>query len=158
MTTLVVASSQHGSTREIAERVAEVLRKNKGVGVEVQDPAHAQKWVQGAHAVLVALPVYRGSLDSEGKKFLDANRAELTGKPLFILASGGGPELDPKLRLVLESYHPKEIGYFRGALVEEKLGFLEKLQIRMAKGQYGDFRDWSAIESWGKSLAHRGAS
>ncbi len=158
MTTLVVASSQHGSTREIAERIAEVLRKHKGVGVEVKDPKHAQKWVQGASAVLVALPIYRASLDAEGKRFLDANRAELTGKPLFLLASGGGPELDPKLRLVLESYHPKEIGYFRGALHEENLGFLEKLQIRLAKGQYGDFRDWPAIEAWGKSLAQRGAS
>ena len=158
MTTLVVASSQHGSTREIAERVAEVLRKNKGVGVEVQDPAHAQKWVQGADAVLVALPIYRGKLDAEGKKFLDANRAELTGKPLFLLASGGGPELDPDLRVVLESYHPKEVGYFRGALHEEGLSWLEKTQIRLAKGQYGDFRDWNAIESWGKSLAARGAS
>lgn len=158
MTTLVVASSQHGSTREIAERVAGVLHKNKGVGVTVKDPKDATPWVQGATAVLVALPVYRGSLDAAGKKFLDAHRAELTGKPLFILASGGAPELDHELRLILESYHPKEIGYFRGALVEDKLGFLEKLQIRLAKGEYGDFRDWPAIEAWGKSLGHRGAS
>lgn len=158
MTTLVVASTQHGSTREIAERVAQALRTSKGVGVEVQDPKGAQPFVQHVNAVLVALPVYGGKLDSAGKAFLDANRAELTGKPLFLLVSGGSPELSPKLRAILESYHPKEIGYFRGRLVEEDLGAVEKLKIRMAKGQYGDFRDWAAIEEWGKSLASRGAS
>ena len=31
MTTLVVASSKHGSTREIGERIAAVLHANKGV-------------------------------------------------------------------------------------------------------------------------------
>jgi menaquinone-dependent protoporphyrinogen oxidase len=158
MTTLVVASSKHGSTREIGERLAEVLRVNKGVTTVVDDPQGAPKWLASVSAVVVALPIYGGSLDKAGKAFLDTHRAELANKPLFILASGAGPEFDDGLRTTLEAYGPKEIGYFRGALFEAKLSWFEKLMIRVVKGQYGDFRDWPGIEAWGKSLATRGAS
>lgn len=158
MTTLVVASSKHGSTREIGERIAEVLRTNKGVTTVVEDPEGAPKWLASVNAVVVALPIYGGSPEKEGKAFLDTHRAELANKSLFILASGAAPEFDGSLRTTLESYGPKELGYFRGALVEAKLGWFEKLMIKAAKGQYGDFRDWPGIEAWGKSLATRGAS
>ncbi|MDI3330798.1 MAG: flavodoxin domain-containing protein [Micrococcus sp.] len=158
MTTLVVASSKHGSTREIGERIAEVLRTNKGVTTVVEDPQDAPKWLASVNAVVVALPIYAGSLEKDGKAFLDTHRAELANKSLFVLVSGAGPEFDGSLRTVLEAYGPKELGYFRGALFEEKLGWFEKLMIKVAKGQYGDFRDWPAIEAWGKSLATRGAS
>jgi len=158
MTTLVVASSKHGSTREIGERIADVLRANKGVTTVVEDTEDAPGWLATVGAVVVALPVYGGRLDKAGKAFLDTRRAELADKSLFILASGAGLELDPRLRATLEAYAPKELGYFRGALVEERLSWAEKLTIRLAKGQYGDFRDWPAIEAWGKSLATRGAS
>lgn len=158
MTTLVVASSKHGSTREISERIAEVLRTNKGVTTVVEDPEDAPQWLASVAAVVVAVPIYGGSPDKAGKAFLDTHRAELANKPLFILASGAGPEFDAGLRTTLEAYGPKEIGYFRGALVEDRLSWFEKLMIKVAKGQYGDFRDWPAIEAWGKSLATRGAS
>lgn len=157
MTTLVVASSKHGSTREIGERIAEVLHANKGVTTVVEDPQGGPKWLATVDAVVVALPVYGGSLEKAGKSFLDTHRAELANKPLFILASGAGPEFDPRLHTTLEAYGPKEVGYFRGALFEARLGRIEKLMIKLAKGQYGDFRDWPAIEAWGKSLATRGA-
>ncbi|MEV4900236.1 flavodoxin domain-containing protein [Citricoccus sp. NPDC055426] len=157
MTTLVVASSQHGSTREIAERIAEVLRVNKGVTTVVEDTKDAPKWLATVDAVVVALPVYGGSLDKAGKAFLDSHRAELADKSLFIAASGGSPGLDPKLEAVLGTYGARDVTYLRGAVTEEKLGFLEKLLIKMAKGQFGDFRNWDAVEAWGKSLAARGA-
>jgi menaquinone-dependent protoporphyrinogen oxidase len=158
MTTLVVASSKHGSTREIGERLAEVLRTNKGVTTVVEDTQGAPQWLASVNAVVVALPIYGGSPEKAGKAFLDTYRAELADKPLFILASGGGPELDDRVRSALQAYGPKELGYFRGALYEEKLGWFEKLLIKAAQGEYGDFRDWPAIEAWGKSLATRGAS
>lgn len=157
MTTLVVASSHHGSTREIAERIAEVLRVNKGVTTVVEDTKDAPKWLATVDAVVVALPIYGGSLDKVGKAFLDTHRAELADKSLFIAASGGGPELDPKLRAVLDAYGARDTTYLRGAVTEEKLGLMEKLLIKMAKGRFGDFRNWEAIEAWGKSLADRGA-
>lgn len=157
MTTLVVASSQHGSTREIAERIAEVLRVNKGVTTVVEDTKDAPKWLATVDAVVVALPVYGGSLDKAGKAFLDTHRAELAGTSLFIAVSGGSPELAPRLREVVASYGARDVAYLRGAVTEEKLGFLDKLTIKLARGQFGDFRNWDAIEDWGKSLASHGA-
>ncbi len=157
MTTLVVASSQHGSTREIAERIAEVLRVKKGVTTVVEDTKDAPKWLATVDAVLVALPVYGGSLDKAGKAFLDSHRAELADKSLFIAVSGGNPELPPKLQEVVASYGARDVAYFRGAVTEAKLGFVERLSIKLAKGQFGDFRNWEAIEDWGKSLASHGA-
>lgn len=158
MTTLVVASSQHGSTREIAERIAEVLRVNKGVTTVVEDTKDAPKWLATVEAVVVALPVYGGSLDKAGKAFLDSHRAELADKSLFIAVSGGSPELSPKLRAVVDAYGARDTAYLRGAVTEEKLAFKDKMLIKLAKGQFGDFRNWDAVETWGKSLAAHGAN
>jgi menaquinone-dependent protoporphyrinogen oxidase len=158
MTTLVVASSKHGSTREIAERIAKVLRVNKGVTAVVEDTKDAPKWLATAEAVVVALPVYREALHQPGKAFLDSHRAELANKSMFILVSGGAPELSPRLQATVNAYGARDVTYLRGALTEEKLGFLENLLIKVARGQYGDFRNWDAIEAWGKSLASHGAN
>ncbi|MBD4382352.1 flavodoxin, partial [Xanthomonas citri pv. citri] len=62
MTTLIVTSSAHGSTREIAERVAEVLRTSQAVPTVVEDVEGAAAWLATADAVIVAAPVYTGSL------------------------------------------------------------------------------------------------
>ena len=45
MTTLIVTSSAHGSTREIAERVAEVLRTSQAVPTVVEDVKGAAAWL-----------------------------------------------------------------------------------------------------------------
>ena len=74
-----------------------------------------------------------------------------------ILASGGAPELARPVREKLESYGPREVAYFRGALVEERLGRLEKLKLKLSRNEhYGDFRDWDAIEAWAKTLSGAG--
>ena len=82
-----------------------------------------------------------------------------TAEEVLAAAAGSTPgELDAELRAQLESYRPRSVKYFRGAVVEERLGFLDKLKIKLAKGQYGDFRDWKAIEAYASSLANHGAS
>ena len=157
MTTLIVTSSAHGSTREIAERVAEVLRTSQAVPTVVEDVEGAAAWLTTADAVIVAAPVYTGSLAADARAFLDTRRAELADLPLVILASGGAPELARPVREKLESYGPREVAYFRGALVEERLGRLEKLKLKLSRNEhYGDYRDWDAIEAWAKSLSGHG--
>ena len=141
MTTLIVTSSAHGSTREIAERVAEVLRTSQAVPTVVEDVEGAAAWLATADAVIVAAPVYTGSFAADARAFLDTRRAELA-RPV---------------REKLESYGPREVAYFRGALVEERLGRLEKLKLKLSRNEhYGDFRDWDAIEAWAKTLSGAG--
>ncbi len=158
MTTLVVSSSAHGSTRQIAERVAQTLRDAQAIDTVVEDVSEAAAWLATADAVVVAAPVYKGRLAKDAQGFLDTRRAELTKKPLVLLVSGGAPELDADLRAKLEAYGPREIGYFRGAVVEERLGFLDKLKIKLAGARFGDFRQWDEIEHWAKSLHGHGAA
>ena len=80
MTALIVTASRHGSTREIAERVAEVLRTTAQTDTVVEDVAGAAAWLDTADAVVVAAPVYGGKLEKSAKAFLDSRRAELSQK------------------------------------------------------------------------------
>ncbi|MDO5633786.1 MAG: flavodoxin domain-containing protein [Micrococcus sp.] len=156
MTTLFVTSSLHGSTREIAERMGEVLRTSQAVETVVEDVAGAATWLDTADAVVLAAPVYGGKLAKDARQFLNTRRAELNNKPLVIIVSGGNPVLAEGIRAQLETYQPRTIEYVRGALTEARLSWLEKFLVKRAGGQFGDFRDWDHIESVAKSLPGHG--
>ncbi|GAA1807542.1 flavodoxin domain-containing protein [Nesterenkonia flava] len=152
MTTMVVVASKHGSTAEIGERIAATLSA-RGVSAHVKDVGEAGKWLYETDNVVVGIPVYRQKLLGEGTLFLEAHRTELTGKPLFLFAVGGGESLAPELTARLKQFPHREIAYFRGAIDSEKLSFFEKLQLKVAKAPTDtDLRDWPAIEDWAHGL------
>ncbi|WP_022872118.1 flavodoxin domain-containing protein [Nesterenkonia alba] len=158
MTTMVVTASKHGSTAEIGERIAATLQA-RGVSAHAKDIGEAGKWLHETDNVVVGMPVYRNKLLGEGTLFLEAHRTELQGKPLFLFAVGGGPTLAPELYAQLKRYPHREIAYFRGALEESKLSFIEKLQLKLVKSPSdADYRDWPAIEDWANSLLAYGVS
>ncbi|MGJ9373408.1 flavodoxin domain-containing protein [Nesterenkonia sp. CF4.4] len=158
MTTMVVVASKHGSTAEIGEHIAATL-KSRGVSAHVKEVSEASKWLYETDNVVLGIPVYRQKLWGPAMMFLDANRTELGGKPLFLFASGGGPSLAPELAETLRSYPHREATYFRGAIDAEKLSFFEKLQLKVAKApENADYRDWPGIEDWSQSLIAYGLS
>ncbi|NLS09206.1 flavodoxin [Nesterenkonia sp. MY13] len=158
MTTMVVVASKHGSTREIGERIASTLSA-RGVKAHVKEVDEAGDWLYETDNVVVGMPVYRQKLLGEGPLFLESHRTELSGKPLFLFAVGGGPSLDQKLVDELRRFPHRELAYFRGAMDAEKLSFLEKLQLKVAKApKDADFRDWPAIEHWAHGLLAYGIS
>lgn len=158
MTTMVVVASKHGSTAEIGEHIAATL-KARGVSAHVKEVSEAGKWLFETDNVVLGVPVYRQKLWGPGMMFLDANRTELGGKPLFLFASGGGPSLAPELTETLRSYPHREVAYFRGAIDAEKLSFFEKLQLKVVKApENADYRDWPGIEDWSQSLIAYGLS
>lgn len=157
MTTLVVATTRYGSTREIAERIAGVLRSAKGVNAVVEDPHAAQKLLDSAEAVIVVGPVYQNAWHKPADAFVAGNRAELERKSLFLVASGAGPSIPDDVAARLEALGGREVAYLRGALFKHKLSWWEKLQTKLVGGAYGDFRNWDEVEAFAKHAANRGA-
>lgn len=158
MTTLVVTASKHGSTAEIGERIATTLSA-RGVAAHAKDVSAAGPWLYEADNVVVGMPVYRQKLHGAGTMFLDSNRTELSGKPLFLFAVGGGPVLDASMEARLKQHPHREVVYFRGAIDASKLSLVEKLQLKVAQAPTdADLRDWPAIEGWANSLLAYGVS
>lgn len=152
MTTMVVVASKHGSTAEIGERIASTLSA-RGVAAHVKDVSEAEAWLHDADNVIVGMPVYRQKLYGPGLLFLDSNRTELRGKPLFLFAVGGGPALAPEMEARLKQYPHREVVYFRGAVKKDSISFIEKLMLKVAKQPSdADWRDWPAVEDWANSL------
>ena len=170
MKAVVVYASKYGSTRGIAEFIAEKLRQAgtkaevRHVG-EVQNPGDYDAFVIGS-------AVYMMHWLKEATEFVTKNRALLANRPVWLFSSGplGTQTRDAQgqdLRTVSE---PKEIAesrelikprdhrVFFGALDSGKLGFGHRMIRMLPAGRNllpeGDFRDWQDVDAWAESIAN----
>lgn len=159
---LVAYGSKHGMTAEIAERIGKVLR-DQGVDAEVASAGRAGA-PSGYRAVVLGGGVYAGMWRREAAKYLRAHEAELAGLPVWLFSSGptgagdlekllGGWTFPAGLRAVAERIKPRNIVVFRGAFDAGQANFFERWIMKKVKAASGDFRDWTAIESWARSIA-----
>ena len=158
MTVLVAYASKHGSTQEIAERIAEKLRQlgkeaeTRSVD-EVSDPESYEAFVIGS-------AIYYGSWLKEATEWVRRNQAVLAARPVWLFSSGPlGTEVkdaepQPKeLADVWETIGPRDQRIFFGALEHSRLSFAERMMVKAVRAPEGDFRDWQAIEAWAASIA-----
>jgi menaquinone-dependent protoporphyrinogen oxidase len=159
---LVAYGSKHGMTAEIAERIGKVLR-GEGIDADVASAGRAGA-PAGYRAVVLGAGVYAGMWRREAAKYLKAHEAELAGMPVWLFSSGPTGEGDlgsllkgwtfPKgLQPVADRIKPREVVVFRGAFDTGKANFFERWIIKKVKAPAGDFRDWTAIESWARKIA-----
>ncbi len=159
---LVAYATKHGATAEIAEKIGEVLRQ-EGLEAEVL-PADRAGDPSAYGAVVLGSAVYIGQWRKEAAKFLEANEAALSGKPVWIFSSGPTGEGDPvelmqgwrfpgKLQPIADRIGVRDLAAFHGALDANKLNFFEKFLIKNVKSPLGDFRDWEAITAWATAIA-----
>lgn len=158
MRILVTAASKHGSTWEIAEKIAQVLSEegNAVKLVKIKD-IHG---ISGYHAVVLGSGVYAGRWLAEARAFVDKHQAELSEKPTWIFSSGpiGSPLSPPEDKVVqindiLTMTKAKDHFIFAGCLKRDGLSFFEKAITRSLKVQFGDYRDWEDITACAKSIA-----
>jgi menaquinone-dependent protoporphyrinogen oxidase len=169
MNAIVVYASKYGSTKSIAEFIAEKLRQ-QGTQAEAR-PVDAVHNPGDYDALVVGSAVYMGHWLKEAVEFVRRNRAVLANRPVWLFSSGplGTETKDAQGRDLIVVAEPKEIAEFReaikprehrvffGALDGSKLGFahqmMRKLPAARALFPEGDFRNWNDIAAWASNIA-----
>jgi menaquinone-dependent protoporphyrinogen oxidase len=162
MNVLVTAASQHGATREIAEAIADALRK-RGLEVAVLAPEDVGS-VEDYDAVIIGSAVYTGHWLKPANELVERFAGELVGRPVWLFSSG--PVGDPSRKLVQKmGEDPVDLAALRemtraeghqmfgGKLEKQNLTRPQRTALALFRGLQGDFRDWDEIERWASLIA-----
>jgi len=158
MRVLIAVASKHGSTREIADAIAEELR-TENLLVDVNDAADVTN-VFSYDAVILGSAVYAGSWLPEATSLAERNWSALTKVPVWFFSSGPlgaekpKPEVEPeKLVPRLAQLKVRDHKIFVGKLDPADLGLAERLIAKAVRAPSGDFRDWDDIRGWARAIA-----
>lgn len=162
-TTLLVAyATRYGSTREVAEAIAESLRES-GFPVDLQ-PARGMRTLAGYSAVVLGAPLLMYRWHKDAHRFLLRHRDALKERLTAVFALG--PTHEPydeqewrESRAQLEKelarypwFSPAAIQVMGGAFDPAKLRF--PINLLAGKEPATDIRDWPAIRTWATSVAN----
>jgi menaquinone-dependent protoporphyrinogen oxidase len=152
---LVAYASKYGSTREVAEVVANVLAEH-GHPADVRDAADVRD-IGSYHGVVLGGGLYVGRLHRDALRFLKRHCEGLIALPLAVFAMGPSSLADDevaKARAQLESslakvpaVTPDAVAIFGGVVDPSKFRFpLNRMPA-------SDARDWDAIVAWTGEVA-----
>ncbi|MFC9129492.1 flavodoxin domain-containing protein [Streptomyces sp. NPDC057099] len=155
---LVAYGTTNGSTAEIAETIAEVLRKD-GLTAEAS-PARAVPSAAAYDAVVVGGGLYAGRWHKDTRRFVRRHGKALAERPLWFFSSGpldpSASERDippvPGVKKAMVRLDAREHVTFGGCLEEGAKGWVARMILRSGKG--GDFRDFERIETWAARIGH----
>ena len=163
MNVLVAYASRFGSTRGIAECIAEKLRQ-EGTPAEAC-PVEAAGDLGGYDAFVVGSAVFAGHWMEEATEFVRRNRAVLAGRPVWLFSSGPvgamaskHEPMEPKgIAQLKRAIGPRGHRVFFGAWDRRKLDlgglrFAERVVAKRFLPE-GDWRDWPEIEAWATGIA-----
>ncbi len=154
---LVSAASRHGATVEIADTIAATLREC-GLETEVHPPEEVPN-VARYDAVVLGSALYAGRWLRPARELLERSSDRFADRMVWLFSSGPvgdppRPEDDPvDLPQMLETTSAIEHRIFAGCLNRKKLTIPEKLLATVFRVPDGDYRDWTAIQSWAHTIA-----
>ena len=157
MRVLVSAASRHGSTTEIATRIAEILGRSQQIAVVVAAPADIDS-LDGFDAYVIGSAVYMGRWLTDARELIH-RLSGWTDHPVWLFSSGpiGDPPKPAEQTIdvvdIVDATGAREHRYFAGALRRDRLGFAERAVVAALHAPYGDFRDWDAIDAWAANIA-----
>jgi len=157
---LVAYASKRGSTAEIAETIAAVLRESGAQADCVEAGAVAE--LGGYDAVVLGSAVYMRRWRGDARRFLRRHRRELAALPLWVFSSGptGDPARDnpawtepPHTIRKAEEVGAREHVVFGGSMPAEPHGRMEQAMVENTPPEWRDRRDWDAIRAWARRIA-----
>ena len=162
MRILVAHASAHGSTAEIAERIAARLRAR---GNEVAVAAvESGPPVEDFDAVVLGSAIHDRAWLPSATAFVTENARALAARPTWLFSVGMVDALPRPLRKwaategsqviapFLASIRPRGAELFSGVVREEDLPRVGRALLRLVGGRFGDFRDWASIDAWAYAI------
>ncbi|NLD46545.1 MAG: hypothetical protein GX660_05025 [Clostridiaceae bacterium] len=163
MKVLIAYASRHGSTKEVAGKIAHEMRGKGRISVipvqEVYD-------ISLYDTVLLGSAIRMGKLLPEAKRFLQKFHKELASKSFYMFVVCMTMSSDTKEKrsealsfiksgLNLYNLTSKDIGLFGGVFDVTKLPFPIGIIARLAKVKTEDVRDWNKIEKWARRICRQ---
>jgi menaquinone-dependent protoporphyrinogen IX oxidase len=160
MKVLIVFDSKHGTTEEVAGRVATAVKAGGGMPelLDLRKKGGSTASLSGYDAVALGAPFYMGSWSRRARAFAAAREAELAGKAFGVFAVGSNPALGDKAAIAAlpPALAPAAASsaYFGGRFVIAKLGSFERFIVKMVAGKAEDTStlDFSPLESFASAL------
>ena len=157
---LVAYVSRYGSTQEVAEAVAQVLRE---AGCEAEaSPINAVGDVADYDAFVVGAPLYMFHWHRKARRFIARHRRVLRERPTAVFAMGplndepeewqSAEEQFQKALLKYEWFSPVATTVFGGAFDPVKLTFPHTIIRPLTRMPASDIRDWNTIRGWAADL------
>jgi menaquinone-dependent protoporphyrinogen oxidase len=156
---LVGYSTVAGSTREVAEAIAEELRK-QGLEVDLKHVREVQS-LAGYRGVVLGSPLYMFRWSMDALRFLSKQRKVLEGLPVAVFAMGPFHNKEDELKSAREQLDkalakfpwlkPVSIGVFPGKFDPKTLKFPYSI-TPMRNMPFSDERDWDVIRAWAGGL------
>lgn len=159
MRVLVTAASKHGSTAQIADVIAEVIRSG-GHEVRVEDPSTVHD-LGAFDACVVGSAVYVGHWLGDARDLVDRVADQLVVRPVWLFSSGPvGEPLAPEDEAVdvdrlVRRVEAVDHEVFAGRIDRSLLGFGERALVRALKVPEGDYRDWEHVRRWSLGVVTR---
>lgn len=154
---LVIWESGHGSTAEISNVMAEVLR-GRGLRVALADAAVGCP-EREFDAYIIGSAVSHGHTMKHVKQFARAARRTLLTHPVWLFSTvqvdhRPTPDDAPlDLADLFWCTAPKQHQVFAGKLDPSQLTIAQRALATIRRVPYGDFRDWAAIRRWADDIA-----
>ena len=162
-TVLVGFATQMGSTQEVAETIAEILRQD-GHEVDLQ-PLKDVRSLDRYQAVVLGAPLYMFRWSRDAHHFLSQHRVVLAALPVAIFALGPFHDKEEEIQSArtqldkeLAKYPwlaPVALEMFVGKFDPARLRFPYSLMGPLKNMPASDERDWEAIRAWACSLPGR---
>lgn len=174
MVVLVAYATDHGSTRGVADRIADRLRQ-RGVDAKACAVADVLE-VSSCEAVVLGSAIHDGKWLPEARQFADRNAAPLRERPvwLFSVSTLGDEESmfpprvanrlralrkeTPEMAEIQRLLHPRQHRNFAGAVTRSHWPATGRAFFLVAGGRYGDHRNWPAIDAWADLIASQTSS
>lgn len=165
MKILVCHASVHGSTAEIAERLATKLRERRVADrVDVFATVRAPSAIE-YDAVVIGSAIHDRAWLPEARAYLFDNLRALAARPVWLFGVGMIDALPTALRVRARRnarkvfaklpgpLHPQGTRLFSGVIRKEHLPATGRALVALLGCHYGDLRDWQAIDGWGAEIA-----
>jgi menaquinone-dependent protoporphyrinogen oxidase len=154
---LVAYASRYGSTRDIAEFIADRLRTHSFdvTAVDVE----SVKSIEDTAAVVLGSAIYIGQWQKPARAFIEQFSADLLDRDVWMFSSGpigDDPfprDEPPETADLIEKTGARDYRSFAGKLDKSNLSFEDRVVSTVVRAPEGDFRSWEEIGEWADQIA-----